>query len=492
MKRREITLPPQDAVKLPMGVLPAYHAARTPKAPAITVDHHTVTFGELEASANRRARMMAARGVGQDDLVMLSAPNGLAFYETAFAAWKLGASVCHVNARLPDPELSAIVDLARPKLIVGAAPAGWSTETHLLPDAPVDQSLSPEALEPSVARHWKVSTSGGSTGRPKLIVDRMPSLWSPEFGSLGQRPGDVTVNPAPLYHNAPFGLMHVMLFIGGHVVEMKRFEPCRMLELVARWRATWLYLVPTMMHRIWRIAPEKRERHDLSSLELIIHMAAACPVWLKENWIDWLGPDVLWELYGGTEVLGATIINGREWLEHKGSVGRLWMGKGMKVLDERGDECAPGQIGEIYFDVSGGQPYEYVGAEARRRGDWQSFGDMGYLDADGYLYIADRRTDMIISGGANVYPAEVEAALEEHPNVGSSVVIGLPDDDLGHRVHALVELAPNAKADAHGLKVFLATRISGHKIPKTFEFTSEPLRDEAGKVRRSALRDERL
>jgi bile acid-coenzyme A ligase len=190
------------------------------------------------------------------------------------------------------------------------------------------------------------------------------------------------------------------------------------------------------------------------------------------------------------------VISGTEWLAHKGSVGRIQPGSKLRVVDEQGRDCAPGQVGEIFLLPDGGRnsTYHYIGADAKALGDWESIGDLGYVDADNYLYIVDRRTDLIVSGGANIYPAEVEAALDAHPEVGSSVVIGLPDDDLGHRVHALVQLMPEARGQtsADDLRVWLETRLVRYKIPRSFEFVDDFLRDDAGKVRRSALRDARL
>ena len=245
-----------------------------------------------------------------------------------------------------------------------------------------------------------------------------------------------------------------------------------------------------------RLPREQREAFDLSSLRVVFHMASACPVWLKQAWIDWLGADRIFELYGGSEGQGMTVISGPEWLEHKGSVGRLLPGSRMKIVGEDGEDCAPGAIGEIYFLPDGGpnSTYRYVGATPRTLGDWESLGDLGYLDEDGYLYLVERRTDLIISGGANIYPAEVEAALDEHTDVRSSIVIGLPDDDLGQRVHAIVQVSPEARSrtGVEALERFVATRLARYKVPRTFEFTDEFLRDDAGKARRAHLREQRI
>jgi bile acid-coenzyme A ligase len=216
---------------------------------------------------------------------------------------------------------------------------------------------------------------------------------------------------------------------------------------------------------------------------------------LKEEWINWLGAEAIWELYAGTEAQAATIVNGVEWMRHKGTVGRVDPEK-FKIVRADGTDADADEVGEVFMRPSADpnvRTYRYVGAEARRiDGGWESLGDMGMIDADGYLYLSDRQTDMILSGGANIYPAEIEAALDEHPRVRTSAVIGLPDDDLGNRVHAIIDTHDGSTIDVDELRAFLTERLVRYKIPRTFEFTAEPLRDDAGKLRRSALRAERV
>jgi bile acid-coenzyme A ligase len=221
-------------------------------------------------------------------------------------------------------------------------------------------------------------------------------------------------------------------------------------------------------------------------------MAAPCPPWLKEAFIHWIAPGEVMELYAGTEAQAISIISGSEWLTHRGSVGRVAVGE-MKVVGEDGAELPPGEVGEIYMRRAPGvaETYRYLGADARTISDgWESLGDLGSFDVEGYLYLADRRTDMILVGGSNVYPAEIEAALEEHPAVQSCAVIGLPDDDLGARIHAIVNV--QGEVTPEDLKAHLADRLVTYKRPKSFEFVDEPVRDDAGKVRRTALRDARI
>lgn len=470
----------------------AHHTGQSPSRNALILDDGAVTYGELDVRTNRRARMLAAHGVEQGDFVTVALPNGLEFYETVFALWKLGAVPNIVAAKLARPEMEAILDIVRPRLFIGAPPR---------PGVPVmagDRSeldrYSAEALPEVISPHWKAMTSGGSTGRPKVIVDAMPGAWNPEEGFLGQRPGDVILNPGPLYHNAPFHCVTMGMFTGATIVEMGKFDPLRALRLIEAHGVNWVTLVPTMMNRIWRLGPDVLSGFSLPSLRMMLHMAAPCAPWLKEAWIDWLGSERVWEYYGTTEGTGSTMISGSEWLTHRGSVGRVRDGYALKILDGEGRELPPGEVGEVFFRPQGGagSTYHYLGSEARRRGEWEAPGDLGSVDADGYLYLSDRRNDLIISGGANIYPAEVEAVLDAHPAVRGSAVIGLPDEDWGARVHAIVQAVEDSGLEPDELLDFAADRLTRYKLPRSIEFTTEPLRDEAGKVRRAALRDARL
>jgi bile acid-coenzyme A ligase len=247
-----------------------------------------------------------------------------------------------------------------------------------------------------------------------------------------------------------------------------------------------------MMSRIWKLPDAVRAKYDVSALHTVWHMAAPCPPWLKESWIHWIGPDAIMELYAGTEAQSVTIITGREWLAHRGSVGQVRIGE-MATFNEAGERLPLGEIGEIYLRRPDGAPpsYQYRGASARTLpGGWESLGDIGSFDADGYLYLADRRTDMILVGGSNVYPAEIEAALDEHPKVQSSAVVGLPDEDMGNALHAIVQ--PKGDLTETELREHLRGLLAPYKQPRTFEFVEGNIRDDAGKVRRTALRDERI
>jgi bile acid-coenzyme A ligase len=480
---------------VPMGFLPTFHAKRDPNRPAITQNGETVTRGDFDARTNRRARQLQKLGVRANDFVAILMPNCLALFETTFALWKIGATPVPLSPNATKIELKAYFELVKPRAIIGDP--GFETDAISIPTAfPIDESFSPDAMPECTPAYWRVSITGGSTGRPKLIVDHTPAVVDPLYGILGQQVDGVHINPGPLYHSGPFGLSHRGLFVGSHLINMEKFDSIDLLSLVEKHKVDWVYIVPTMMHRIWRLPEAERNRFDLSSIQVVFHMASACPPWLKENWINWLGPEKIWELYSSAENPGRTVINGREWLEHRGSVGRVQPGSKLGVFDETGRECAPLEVGEVYFMTDGGKDaaFHYIGAESKAMGDWHSLGDLGYLDNDGYLYIVDRRTDLIVSGGVNVYPAEIEAALDSHPSVESSVAVGLPDTDLGHRVHAIVQVAPHAKGQLSedDLRAHLGDLLVRYKIPRTFEFVDEPLRDNTGKVRRLALREQRL
>jgi bile acid-coenzyme A ligase len=424
---------------------------------------------------------------------MIMMPNGIAFFETCFALWKLGAIPLPVSPNTTDAELTAYVDLVRPRALIGAR-VGGNGPVEIPATLAIDPSLSTDALPAKVSKHWRASMSGGSTGRPKVIVDHTPGLFDPLGPVLEQTVDGVHLNPGPLYHSGPFGLSLRGLFVGSRVINMDRFDPIETLRLIDTHRVEWLYMVPTMMHRIWRLPAEERDAFDVSSLRTVFHMASSCPTWLKQAWIDWIGPEKIWELYSSAENPGRTVINGVEWLTHPGSVGKVQPGSELAVLDEEGMAVPQGEIGEVFFKTDAGPDaaFHYLGAEKKMFGEWQSMGDLGYLDPEGYLYIVDRRTDLIVSGGVNVYPAEIEAALDAHPQVASSVVIGLPDADLGHRAHAIVQPADGAALDDNALRAFLRDRLVRYKIPRSFEYVDRPLRDNTGKVRRSALRDERI
>jgi bile acid-coenzyme A ligase len=470
------------------------HAIERASEPAVTCGAETITWHELVDGSARMAGHFQEMGARPGSMVMIALPNSCALVQAAVAAWWIGATPAPISVKLPLAERQAIISLASPSVIVGGD-TGSAIEWNGVAGDPARHERGYPSPEPFASKAWKAIASGGSTGRPKLIVAEQAAeveLISP-FADLLRAPAGATLLvPGPLSHNAPFVATSLGLLRGNHVVLMPRFDASECLRLAEQHAACWLYQVPTMMLRIWRLPEAERLDRNLRSLETVFHMASPCPPWLKRGWIDWLGPDRIVELYAGTELQAMTIVSGGEWLTHQGTVGRVALGE-MEVRDQDGRPLPPGETGEVWMrrgaDVPA--PYRYIGARPRAAAaNWESLGDNGHFDSDGYLYLADRAADMIVVGGSNVYPAEIEAALEEHPSVRSSCVIGLPHEDLGSAPHALVELAEKVTDDE--LTAWLRERVAPYKVPRSFERADEPLRDDAGKVRRSQLRAVRV
>ena len=467
-------------------------AADDPDFVAVTCQDESITRSELLRRGGDLAVHLQSLGVKFGDLVTVAVPNSIDWFVSYVGIWMLGATPQPVSSRLPQRELDALIDLANPPVVIGVADGTVSGR----PTIPVgfrapsaDASHLPDVISPA----WKAPTSGGSTGRPKLIVSGDPAAMDETLPPpLLMDVGGCLVMPGPLYHNGPAVWSCQALLNGVRVALMPRFDPEGTLAEIQKHKGSVLYMVPTMMKRIWRLPEDVRDAYDLSTLRVVWHLAEPCPEWLKQCWIDWLGAERIFELYAGTEAQTATIISGPEWLAHRGSVGKVQPGTVM-IADEDFNELPVGEMGEVWMRSLRGTPtYKYVGATARVRDDgWESLGDMGRLDEDGYLYLGDRASDMILSGGANIYPAEVEAAIQEHPAVQSCAVIGLPDEDKGAVIHAILE-ADATTVGEDELKAFLAERLVVYKIPRTFEYVDFPLRGDDGKVRRSALRAERV
>ena len=434
---------------------------------------------ELDVRTNQAARMLESRGVRPGGIVASLLGNSLEHFVAAFGATKAGACILPLNPRMPAAELDEVLAVARPQLVL-------RTAADLADLAAFDGAAMPDRVaDPGVAL-----ASGGSTGRPKIIVSPGPIGAIPYafFERCGHRPEMRQLLAGPTFHNGPFVFSYFGLLMGDTLVVMEKFDAPLALELIERHRVQYAMLVPTTMRRM--LAAEGIDRCDLTSIEAIVHGSMPCPPAVKRGWIDLIGSDRVYEAYGASEGVGGAIIRGDEWLEHQGSVGRPYCE--VRILGVDGTELPPGETGEIFLRMrDDGMPtYRYLGAPpaAATTDGFVSVGDLGHVDADGFLYIADRRTDLIISGGENVFPAEVEAALADHPAVADSVVVGLPDAEWGRRVHAVVQPHDMARKPApDDLDRHCRGLLAAYKVPRSYEFVGELDRNEVGKVRRSAI-----
>ena len=455
-------------------------------------EEERVSWQRLDRRSSQIARLLARRGVDENSRVVVGMPNIPAHFFFCYAAWKLGALVIPIRSNLPARERDQLLDLAEPTVVI--APWGREIAHPFFSREEIEETYDwDDTPLPDVIPHpGKSVCSGGSTGRSKIIVDPRPWAFVPgnvaRIG-VGMRQGQVQLVAGPLYHNSPFSWSHMGLFEDHTLVLFEKFDAARVVDAIEDHNVNFGFLAPTMMQRIIRL-PDVHER-DFSSVEAFFHTAAPCPPWLKRAWIDLIGPEKLYEGFGATEAVGSCRIRGDEWLEHPGSLGRP-VECDLAILDEEWNPVSTGEVGEIFMRPHTDRPtYEYIGSSrATTTPDgFVSVGDMGWTDDEGYLFLADRRTDLIITGGANVYPAEVEAALSEHSGIADVAVIGLPDDEWGKRVHAVVqpgEPLAEAELDAH-----CRERLASYKVPKTWEFVDALPRDEAGKIRRSAMVAER-
>lgn len=459
----------------------------------------SISWRQLDHESNRTARLLAAKGeeiCGR--VIVLGLPNCLEHFLVAIGAWKLGACVLPLNSVMVARERDQLLEIAKPALIV----ADWPGANEILvtrKELHEVKMFSDASLPDVIAVPGKAIASGGSTGRPKIIVDpspwaKYPGQWLDALGrNLGMRSGQTQLVAGPLYHNGPFTWSHMGLFEDHTLVVMERFEATRFLDLIERHRVNFGFLVPTMMQRVIRV-PGVRER-DFSSVEGFWHAGAPCAPWLKRAWIQLIGCEKLHEMYGSTEAVGFTTIRGDDWLKHPGSVGRPYNCE-MRILDENCKEVAPGNVGEIFMRPAQGTGFahQYLGADPAKMAldGFASVGDLGWLDENGYLFLADRRLDLILSGGVNIYPAEIEGVLTECPGVADAAVIGVQDEDWGKRVHAVVQLHRNAgNISAADLDAHCRKQLTAYKVPKSYEFVAQLPRNEAGKLRRSDLVEER-
>jgi bile acid-coenzyme A ligase len=453
-----------------------------------------VDWRTLDRRANQMARRLGEAGAGPGTTVALAIPNSPSHVTAAVAAWRVGACVLPGRADVPPWERNRLLNLARPDVVVGdwdeAGPARLGLEEL---EASTDLPAGP--LEDRVADPFLAITSSGSSGLPKLIVSLEPGVYDPDAATyqtasaMGSADEEVQLVPTALYHTNGFRIAHSGLQRDETIVLMERFDAFQAVELIERRRVTRVTMAPIMLLRISRLPGI--DGRDLSSLRSVLQGAAPCPPWLVRWWIERIGAERFFIAYGASERIGVTMIRGDEWLKRPGSVGR-GMRTDIKILGDDGAELPPGEIGDVYMRQSyaGGPTFRYVGAPPppATPDGFQTVGDLGKLDDDGYLYLVDRRTDMIVTGGANVYPAEVEAALLEHPLVADAAVVGAPDPEWGRRVEAVVEPADAGRPPSHDdLKAHCRVHLAAYKVPKRFHLVDRLPRGETGKINRAEI-----
>ncbi|WP_407666516.1 class I adenylate-forming enzyme family protein [Mycobacterium pinniadriaticum] len=469
-------------------------AAEFPKEPAyvhVRQDggEDVVTYEWLDRRSCELAGALAEHGVGHGSKVGLGLRNSPQFVISVFATWKLGAVPVPVRWDVPDWELEKLREVIDPTVYLGPADLPWidATEGRQTPELP-----------DLVAPHMQGICSSGSTGTPKIILSAVPATFTQLFSRPIaenwvpiRRPQTVLVL-APMYHVNAFVSLYGLL-AGDRLIVMEKFNAVRAAELIEKHRVTTFTATPTMLQRM-ADAPGIDNR-DLSSLVWILQGAAPMPPSLVHRWAGLIGAQKIFMSYGMTEGLGITAIRGDEWMAHQGSVGRGIGGTQVKVLDHDGHACPPGEVGEIFMRSPSYGGSTYLGEAPQLDGTADGFcsvGDMGYLDDDGFLYIVDRRVDMIISGGANVFPAEVEKALIDHPKIADLVVIGLPDAEWGRRVHAIIEPADPADPPSfEEVRSYAKSRMLAYKVPKSVELIDAIPRSAATKVNRRRLIEER-
>jgi long-chain acyl-CoA synthetase len=490
----------------------------------------SMTFRELDEQADRAARWLVSLGLQAGDAIALLLENRPELLVLGFAARRAGLYFTPMSTHLKPPEIAHILkDCSARVLVTSAKMAGLAQDIlqtgaagevrRFMLDAPASGYDSCEAAIAAVQADGPLSPrpvgrdflySSGTTGLPKGIrkaltpyedrfkEDREVTVWQQAYG-IG--PDTVYLSPAPLYHAAPLRFTMRTIESGGSCVILVKFDAAAALGLIARYRVTHSQWVPTMFSRMLDLPEEERARHDVSSMRVAVHAAAPCPVHVKEKMIAWWGP-VLTEYYAGSEGIGMTVIHSQEWLTHKGSVGRPALGTIHIVAEsEESDseeivELPPGEVGQVYF--SGGPRFEYHNDPVKTRSaynaaGWATYGDLGHVDEEGYLYLSDRRSDLILSGGVNIYPQEIENCLVLHPAVADAAVIGVPHRDFGEEVKAVVQLRDPAQAGpalAEELTAFCRERLSGIKTPRSIDFTTTLPRQENGKLLRRRLKEQ--
>ncbi len=482
-----------------------------------------VTFKELDQRSQQIARLWRENGLKAGDHVAVFMENNCYYHAVVWAALRSALYITPVNRYLTAEEAAYVVDDCGARSLVTSSVMGEvanelrqltpKCETYYMVGDPAEGYQSFEAAiatqdpHPLDEEKWGMIMfySSGTTGRPKGIFRPAPdsSFDSPGFlfgGFAILYRFDETstyLSPAPLYHSAPLGFSTSVLGVGGTVIVLEKFDPILALESIEKYQVTHSQWVPTMFTRMLKMPEEERNRFDLSSQEVAIHAAAPCPVEVKRQMIDWWGP-VIYEYWGATEGTGKTMITSEEWLERPGSVGKAVLGT-LHICDDEGNELPSGEIGVLYADLPA-MPFEYFGDPAKTKTavnpehpSWATVGDMGYLDEEGYLYLTDRKSFMIISGGVNIYPQEIENAMIMHPKVGDIAVFGVPNEEFGEEVKAVVQPAEGIAPDedlTKELMNFAREHIAHYKCPRSIDFIEEMPRLPTGKLYKRKLRDQ--
>ena len=500
---------------------PYLHAQTDPdKAACIMAGSgETVTYRQLDERSNQFAHLLRAAGLQAGDHIAILLENQARFFEVCWGAQRAGIIFTAMSTRLKVGETAYIVNNCSARLLVTShahaalagelAPLIPDVHTRLMTDGTVvgyesfEQRMASQPTQPidDEVAGGDMLYSSGTTGNPKGVfvppelpaIDASNALAEMLRHFYGVGPQTIYLSPAPLYHAAPMRFCMNAMRLGATCVIMEHFEPEDFLAQVQRHRVTHTQLVPTMFVRMLKLQPEVRAAFDLTSLQIAIHAAAPCPILIKEQMIEWWGP-IVWEYYAGTEGNGMTMAGSSEWLTHKGTVGKAVIGK-LKICNEFGEEMPAGQIGTIYF--AEGKPFVYHNdpdktAESQNARGWTTLGDVGYVDAEGYLYLTDRKAHMIISGGVNIYPQETENLLVTHPKVIDVAVLGVPNEEFGEEVKAVVQ--PRDMRDAGPaleaeLIAFCREHLSGIKCPKSVDFEAELPRHPTGKLYKRLLRD---
>jgi len=500
----------------------AHHARATPRKTAIVMaDGASTTYAELDARINQGAHLLRALALHPGDTMAMCLGNSLSFFYVACAAARSGIRLVPISSKLTAAEIQFIVrDSGAAALVTSPA---IEADHAALPAMMPDVVMLEISIEPAPGyRCWSALADGqptgpiadeapgtemlyssGTTGRPKGIrylglpdgsAGGVAAAILPALNRLGIGPSTVYLSPAPLYHSGPYAWAMALLRVGGTIVVMERFDAEQALRLIAQYRVTLSQWVPTHFVRLLKLPDSVRNGYDLSSLTLAVHAAAPCPVSVKQAMIDWWGP-ILLEYFGSSEQTALTFITSPEALERPGSVGRCTLGT-LHICDDEGNPVPVGTIGQIYAE--GGMRFAYHQDEEKTRQSrnalgWTTVGDLGYLDEQGYLFLTDRKSFMIITGGVNVYPQEVENLLVAHPRIEDAAVIGLPDPDLGEMVTAVVQpidMSDATPAFAEELRNWLREHLSGVKVPKQVLFRSKLPRLPTGKMVKHRLRDE--